>query len=76
MREILGFPGMNVLQFAFENDPANVYLPHNYRRDSVVYTATHDNQTTVGWFAVPIGARSAPRSSRTSVATVRILPGT
>lgn len=51
MREILGFPGMNVLQFAFENDPDNVYLPHNYRRNSVVYTATHDNQTTVGWFA-------------------------
>lgn len=51
LREILGFPGMNVLQFAFENDSANVYLPHNYRRESVVYTATHDNQTTVGWFA-------------------------
>lgn len=51
LREILGFPGMNVLQFAFENDPSNVYLPHNYQRDSVVYTATHDNQTTVGWFA-------------------------
>jgi len=51
LREILGFPGMNVLQFAFENDPSNVYLPHNYRRNSVVYTATHDNQTTLGWFA-------------------------
>lgn len=51
LREILGFPGMNVLQFAFEDDPSNVYLPHNYRRDSVVYTATHDNQTTIGWFA-------------------------
>ena len=50
LREILGFPGMNVLQFAFENDPANVYLPHNHRRNSVVYTATHDNETTVGWF--------------------------
>lgn len=50
LREVLGFPGMNVLQFAFENNPANVYLPHNYRPDAVVYTATHDNQTTVGWF--------------------------
>ena len=50
LREVLGFPGMNVLQFAFENDPANVYLPHNHRRESVVYTGTHDNQTTVGWF--------------------------
>ncbi|HEV2066721.1 MAG TPA: 4-alpha-glucanotransferase [Thermomicrobiales bacterium] len=50
LREVLGFPGMNVLQFAFEHNPANVYLPHNYRPDAVVYTATHDNQTTVGWF--------------------------
>jgi 4-alpha-glucanotransferase len=50
LRETLGFPGMKVLQFAFENDPANVYLPHNYEPHSVVYTATHDNQTTVGWF--------------------------
>ncbi len=50
LREVLGFPGMNVLQFAFEVDPSNIYLPHNYRRDSVVYTATHDNQTTTGWF--------------------------
>src|SRR5690606_27552521 len=51
LREALGFPGMKVLQFAFENDPANMYLPHNYDRHSVVYTATHDNQTTVGWFS-------------------------
>lgn len=50
LREALGFPGMKVLQFAFENDPANMYLPHNYERHSVVYTATHDNQTTIGWF--------------------------
>jgi 4-alpha-glucanotransferase len=51
LREILGFPGMNVLQFAFDGDPDNVYLPHNYVRNSVVYSATHDNQTTIGWFA-------------------------
>lgn len=50
LREALGFPGMKVLQFAFENDPANMYLPHNYEPHSVVYSATHDNQTTVGWF--------------------------
>jgi 4-alpha-glucanotransferase len=51
LRETLGFPGMKVLQFAFENNPENVYLPHNYESHAVVYTATHDNQTTVGWFA-------------------------
>lgn len=50
LREILGFPGMNVLHFAFDGDPSNVYLPHNNRRNSVTYTATHDNQTTVGWW--------------------------
>jgi 4-alpha-glucanotransferase len=51
LREILGFPGMNVLHFAFDGDPANDYLPHNHKRNSVTYTATHDNQTTVGWFS-------------------------
>jgi 4-alpha-glucanotransferase len=50
LREELGFPGMRVLQFAFDSGPANAYLPHNYVPDSVVYTGTHDNQTTIGWF--------------------------
>lgn len=50
LREILDFPGMNVLQFAFDDDPENMYLPHNARRHSVMYTATHDNQTAVGWW--------------------------
>ncbi len=51
LREELGLPGMKVLQFAFGEDPDNPYLPHNYERNDVVYTATHDNQTTIGWFA-------------------------
>lgn len=50
LREELGFPGMKVLQFAFDDDPDNVYLPHTYDHKSVVYTGTHDNQTTIGWF--------------------------
>ncbi|MCA9832512.1 MAG: 4-alpha-glucanotransferase [Thermomicrobiales bacterium] len=50
LREILGFPGMNVLHFAFDGDPSNSYLPHNQLRHSVTYTATHDNQTTIGWW--------------------------
>lgn len=50
LREILGFPGMNVLHFAFDGDSSNNYLPHNNLRNSVTYTATHDNQTTVGWW--------------------------
>ncbi len=50
LRDEMGFPGMKVLQFAFEDDPDNPYLPHNYTENVVVYTATHDNQTTIGWF--------------------------
>ena len=50
LREELGFPGMKVLQFAFDSGPANVYLPHNAERNSVMFTGTHDNQTTIGWF--------------------------
>lgn len=45
-----GFPGMKVLQFAFEGDPSNAYLPHNYTRNTIVYTGTHDNNTTIGWY--------------------------
>ncbi len=45
----LGFPGMKVLQFAF-SDPQNLYMPHNFERNTVVYTGTHDNNTTVGWY--------------------------
>lgn len=45
-----GFPGMKVLQFAFDSREDSDYLPHNYIRNSVVYTGTHDNDTTVNWF--------------------------
>lgn len=44
-----GFPGMKVLQFAFDSREESDYLPHNYNKNSVVYTGTHDNETTVGW---------------------------
>ncbi len=47
-----GFPGMKVLQFAFGDGPGNPYLPHNYTDPNcVVYTGTHDNDTTRGWYA-------------------------
>ena len=45
-----GFPGTRVLQFAFDGDPENLYLPENFHENCVVYTGTHDNDTTVGWF--------------------------
>lgn len=43
-------PGMKVLQFAFDSDGANPYLPENYDHDCVVYTGTHDNDTSAGWY--------------------------
>ena len=46
-----GFPGMKVLQFAFAGDADDPYLPHNYTPECVVYTGTHDNDTTAGWYA-------------------------
>jgi len=50
LRDHCGFPGMKILQFAFDSGPDNAYLPHNHIPASVVYTGTHDNDTTVGWF--------------------------
>ena len=44
-----GFPGMKVLQFAFSNGEDSEYLPHNYSKNCVVYTGTHDNDTVLGW---------------------------
>src|SRR5262249_61645468 len=66
LRLQFGFPGMKVLQFAFDGDATNPYLPHNYTDPRcVVYTGTHDNDTTLGWF------RSSPTERR--VALLRYL---
>lgn len=51
LRSANGLPGMKVLQFAFAGDADDPYLPHNYDANCVVYTGTHDNDTTAGWFA-------------------------
>ena len=50
LRDAYGLPGMKVLQFAFGGDASNPYLPHNHIPNCVVYTGTHDNDTTNGWF--------------------------
>jgi 4-alpha-glucanotransferase len=50
LRDKFEFPGMKILQFGFGSDPGNPFLPFNYSRNCVVYTGTHDNDTTVGWF--------------------------
>ncbi len=50
LRDRFALPGMLVLQFAFDGSPDNPYLPANHRPDAVVYTGTHDNDTTLGWY--------------------------
>jgi 4-alpha-glucanotransferase len=57
LRDQFEFPGMKTIQFAFTG-PGNPFLPHNYARNYVVYTGTHDNDTSLGWF------QSAPPSER------------
>ncbi|MGR9013118.1 MAG: 4-alpha-glucanotransferase [Gammaproteobacteria bacterium] len=49
LRDEFDLPGMKILQFAFGDDPGNPYLPDNYEKNCVVYTGTHDNNTTSGW---------------------------
>ena len=63
IRERFGFPGMAILQFAFGTDPQSPsFRPHNYGRDLVVYTGTHDNDTTVGWWT-SAGAGDSTRTA-------------
>ena len=50
LREKFAFPGMKVLHFAFAEGPENNFLPHHYESNCVVYTGTHDNDTTQGWY--------------------------
>ncbi len=56
LRKKTGYPGMKVLQFAFDSREENDYLPHNYEKNCMVYTGTHDNDTVCGWF------KTAPRA--------------
>jgi 4-alpha-glucanotransferase len=58
LRKSIGLPGMRVLQFAFGDDARNPYLPHNFTRNTVAYSGTHDNDTSLGWFA------AAPQAER------------
>ncbi|MGK7876747.1 MAG: 4-alpha-glucanotransferase [Xenococcaceae cyanobacterium] len=50
MRDHFEFPGMKILHFAFDGDGTNPYLPFNANTNSVIYTGTHDNNTTIGWY--------------------------
>ncbi|KGE13051.1 malto-oligosyltrehalose synthase [Sphingobacterium deserti] len=62
LRDKYGLAGMKVLQFAFGDDlPQSPHIPHHYRKNFVVYTGTHDNNTTVGWFKADIDQNSRSR---------------
>ncbi|MBL4608074.1 MAG: 4-alpha-glucanotransferase [Pseudomonadales bacterium] len=50
LRDRFKLPGMKILQFAFDSDSKNPYLPHNHTKNSVVFTGTHDNNTSLGWY--------------------------
>jgi len=50
LRDSFGFPGMKILEFAFDSSEANDYLPHNYPKNCIVYTGTHDNDSVAAWF--------------------------
>ncbi|HET8808584.1 MAG TPA: 4-alpha-glucanotransferase, partial [Methylophaga sp.] len=59
LREQFAMPGMKILQFAFGGDASNPYLPHQHSQDSIAYTGTHDNNTTLGWYqALDEGAKN------------------
>jgi 4-alpha-glucanotransferase len=70
LRKGFGLPGMRVLQFAFSGEGDNPHLPHMHEHDCVVYTGTHDNDTTVGWY------RSLSEETRRRVdSMLRVAPG-
>lgn len=50
LRDDFNFPGMKIIQFAFDSDSTNSFLPHNYPQNCVTYSGTHDNDTSVGWY--------------------------
>ncbi len=58
LRDRFDLPGMKVFQFAFETDPHDPFLPHNYETNCVAYTGTHDNDTALGWY------QTAPEKER------------
>lgn len=89
LRDRFALPGMRILQFAFDGSPDNPYLPHNHVPNALVYTGTHDNDTTAGWYAALdvdgrkhvddyFDARAQPetliRAALASVARLAIVP--
>ncbi len=63
LRDKYAFPGMKIIQFAFDSDSTNSFLPHNYPQNSVAYSGTHDNDTSIGWY------NAAPEKEKHNVRT-------
>ena len=74
LRGAVQIPGMRVLQFAFDGDADNPHLPGNHPSDVVVYTGTHDNDTTAGWFAAQSATRQAEITTTLGCATDEVVP--
>ena len=74
LRQEFEMPGMKILQFAFGGDPDNPYLPQRHGEQSVVYTGTHDNDTTLGWWHSST-TTSGPGCATTSRTVTRRCPG-
>ncbi len=70
LRDDFGLPGMTILQFAFNSDHTNSFLPHNFRPYSVAYSGTHDNDTTRGWWE----ESSRPQERKQALAYLRSTP--
>jgi len=69
LRDTVGLPGMAILQFAFGGDADNPYLPHNLKQNSVIYTGSHDNDSSWGWY------QSAPEKVRDHFRRYLRVPG-
>jgi 4-alpha-glucanotransferase len=67
LRDRLGYPGMKILQFAFDDAEDNPYLPFNYEKNCVVFTGTHDNDTSVGWYLDPEVSLSAKAAMKRAI---------
>jgi 4-alpha-glucanotransferase len=75
LRQALGMPGMKVIQFGFSDKGAHIHLPHRYTADTVAYTGTHDNDTTVGWLSTaPAAERIAAETYVGRVPVVKSTP--
>lgn len=74
LRQRFGLPGMKILQFAFGDNDSNPYLPHHHEENSVAYTGTHDNDTSLGWSATATDHEKTHASNYLKVENTHDLP--